>query len=104
MPRRFVLVVQVQVLPPSDVARFNMPLVMPVLTVAVLIFAVTVMEVVVWPEPEPNDTVEVYLPAWLPMTSDASNGQVPLSEKYSASGVLALADRLTASDTWARAM
>ena len=81
-----------------------MPLVMPVFTVAVLILAVTVIDVVVWPEPPPNDTVEVYLPDKLPITSDDARGQVPLSEKYSASGVLALADRLTASDTWARAM
>src|SRR6187455_2059455 len=56
------------------------------------------------PSAPPSVIVQTYLPAMLPITSLAAEGHMPLSLKYSESGVLPPALRLTASETCERAM
>ena len=66
---------------------------MLMLTPVSLILASTVIEGVVSPAPALRVTVEVYLPDWLTMTSLASTGHAPRSEKYSAREALPFAAR-----------
>ena len=93
-------VVQVQLLAPSCDRMATVPLVIMVPIPLAFIVAVIVTFVT-----SPVMTIEaVYLPAVVATISVVEVGMMPLSDRYSAIGVLLAPINITDSDTWERAM